>query len=125
MQWVLDDWSKKAATGNLDSMMYYWADDALILDHGKNVNGKPAIRQMIEGSMNVPCFRIVWDDKPPIKLEVAESSDIAYMILQNTMSIPDSSGKISTIRNTALETWKKDKYGIWKCAIVMMEPDEK
>ena len=120
---VLDDWARKGATGNLDSTMYYWADDAIILDRGKNINGKSAIRQMMQGMANVPGFKMNWDAKP-VTLEVAQSGDMAYIVLQNTMSIPDSTVKISNIRNTALEAWKKDKNGTWKCAIVMMTPDE-
>lgn len=123
LQMVLDDWARKGATGNIDSTMYFWADDAIILDHGKNINGKPAIKQMMQGMGNVPGFKMVWDAKP-VKLEVAKSGDMAYMILQNTMSVPDSTGKILTIRNTALETWKKDNAGIWKCTVVMMTPDD-
>ena len=37
----------------------------------------------------------------------------------------DSTGKTISIRNTALETLKKDSEGSWKCAVVMMMPDEK
>ncbi|MDQ6763844.1 MAG: hypothetical protein M3015_14620 [Bacteroidota bacterium] len=53
LQFVLDDWSLKVATNSIDSIIYYWADDAIILDHGKNVNGKSAIRQMMQNMSNI------------------------------------------------------------------------
>lgn len=67
---------------------------------------------------------MTWDDKL-LKLQVSNSGDMAYMIHSNTMSMPDSNGKTISIRNTALETWKKDSDGMWKCAVVMMMQDEK
>jgi ketosteroid isomerase-like protein len=124
LQAVLDDWTIKGASGNFDSLMYYWANDAIILDHGRLINGKEAIGKMMMDINKIPDFKMTWDAKP-LKLEVSNSGDMAYIIHGNTMSMPDSTNKIISIRNTAVETWKKDTHGIWKCAVVMMMPDEK
>lgn len=124
LQTILDDWAIRAASGNLDSTMFYWANDAIILDHGRLINGKDAIKKMMLDINKMSASKMTWDNKPS-KLEVSNSGDMAYMIFGNKVSMPDSKGKVISIRNSALETWKKDTDGMWKCAVVMMMPDEK
>ncbi len=124
LQKILDDWAVRATSENLDSSMYYWANNAIILDHGKLVNGKDAIKQMMLDISKMHGSKIKWDDKPST-LEISNSGDMAYMIFGNSISMTDSTGKTISVRNTALETWEKDTHGMWKCAVVMMMPDAK
>ena len=68
------NWAKAAATGNADSALAYWSDDAVVLEPDQSaLVGKAAIRQMVVSSMKDPKFSITWE---PERAEVSESGDI-------------------------------------------------
>jgi len=116
------DWQKRSETGNIDSIMYYWADDVVILNSGRpNIKGKDSVRVLMESMMKTPGLVITWDQDPQ-ELNVAESGELAWMILGNTMTMVDSAGNKLTARNKALEVWKK-QAGEWKASVAMMVPD--
>lgn len=106
------NWSKAAATGNVDSILSYWADDAVVMSPGEMpLKGKEAIRGMIEGSSKIPGFRISWE---PRSVVVSESGDLAYLTEETQMSMNDSLGKSITLYNKAVTIWRKDNNGNWK-----------
>ena len=55
------EWSQAASAGDVDKIVSYWADDAVIISAGQPVlNGKQAIRKMVEESYKmlgsfIPC----------------------------------------------------------------------
>ena len=109
------DWAKAAATGNLDSIVSYWADDAIVLEPDQPAHvGKAAIRKMVEGSLKVPKFSITWE---PERASISESGDVGYLIEHNRFTFADSTGKVHTQFGKAVTIWRKDTNGNWKCVV--------
>ena len=106
------EWSKNAATGDIEKTLSYWDDDATILSPGQPViKGKQAIREMLESTSKIPGFSIRWE---PVSVVVSEKGDMAYMIEKNQISMNDSTGRAITEYNKAVTVWKKNAEGIWK-----------
>jgi len=115
------EWSEVASTGDVQKTVSYWTDDAFVMSAGQPpLNGKPAIRQMVEESYKMPGFRISWQ---PQSVEVSESGDMAYMIENSQVSFTDSTGKPVTVKNKAVSIWRKQPDGSWKNAVDISTPD--
>lgn len=110
------DWSKLVATDSVEKILSYWADDAIFMSPGQeSLVGKEAIRQMVEGSMKVPGFKISWE---PISVSVSESGDMAYLIEKSQITVSDSLGNPKTEYNKAITIWRKVN-GDWKNVVEM------
>ena len=71
---VSREWSNRVATGNLDSIVAGWADDAVLMAPGlPPLEGKAAIRGYVEAGMKLPGFTIKWE---PLAVHVAQSGDL-------------------------------------------------
>ena len=117
------DWSKAAQTDSIDKVLAYWADDAVVMLPGDDaIKGKKAIREMIEGTSNIPGFKISWE---PISASVSKSGDMAYLIEDNQVSYTDSTGKTITEYNKAVTVWRKEADGSWKNVIDMFNAKAK
>lgn len=111
------DWSDVAATNDLDAIMAWWAEDAVMMPPGvPAVEGKPAIRDYVEAAMQLPGFQISWE---PLTVHVASSGDMAYMIERNISTVTDSSGNLVTTYGKVVTVWRKDADGSWKNVIDM------
>lgn len=56
------EWSEVASTGNTDSLMTYWSDDAVMMAPDQPpLRGKEAIRSYVEASGQIPGFEISWE----------------------------------------------------------------
>ncbi|HEY1953909.1 MAG TPA: DUF4440 domain-containing protein [Gemmatimonadaceae bacterium] len=106
------DWSRAAASGDVEKVLSYWADTAIVLQpHRRALVGKPAIRKMVVGSMNMPGFSISWI---PERAWVSLDGDVGYVVARNKVSFADSSGKVHTRYGKAVTVWTKDENGHWK-----------
>jgi uncharacterized protein (TIGR02246 family) len=115
------EWSQAASRGDVEKIIGYWADDAVVMSAGEPVlNGKQAIRKMVEESYKMPGFRINWE---PQSVVVSESGDMAYLLENSQISFTDSTGKPFTINNNAVSIWRKQKDGTWKNAVDISTPD--
>lgn len=115
------EWSQAAATGDVEKIVSYWADDAVVISAGDSVlKGKQAIRKMVEGSYKMPGFRISWQ---PQSVVVSESGDMAYLMENSQISYTDSTGKPITINNKAVSIWRKQADGSWKNAVDISTPE--
>ena len=115
------EWSEVASTGDVDKIVSYWADDALVMSAGQPpLKGKQAIRQMVAESFKMPGFRISWQTE---NVEVSESGDMAYMIENSQVSFTDSTGKPATLKNKAVSIWRKQPDGSWKNVVDISTPD--
>jgi ketosteroid isomerase-like protein len=120
---IWDEWPKLAATGETDKILTYWAEDAIIMSPGQpTISGIKDIRNMIEGSKNIPGFKMVWDPKP-ISITVSKCGDLAYIIAQNHFTFNDPSGHPITQDNRALLIWKKQSDNSWKESVVMFNAE--
>ena len=104
--------AQAAGRGNLDSLIVFWADDATVMMAGAPaVEGKAAIRQMVTESMAIPGFNITWT---PEDAKVASSGDMGYTTGTNAVTMPDSTGKPSTMRGRYITVWRKEADGKWR-----------
>src|SRR5436309_11393563 len=61
------EWADLASAGkNVDSIVSYWSDDAVVLEPGQPaVEGKAAIRKYVAESLKTPGFKIHWVSEKP------------------------------------------------------------
>ena len=109
------DWSRVAATGDVDKTLSYWADDAIVLEPNQPaLQGKQAIRNMVASSFKIPKFAISWE---PERAWVSGDGNTGYLIEHNRVTMADSTGAVKTSYGKAVTIWKKDASGNWKCAV--------
>ena len=106
------EWAKAAASGDVDRILSYWADTAIVLEPDRPaLVGKKAIRKMVEGTAKIPSFSITWE---PERAWVSLTGDVGYLIERNKVSFADSTGKVHTQYGKAVTVWTKDLNGNWK-----------
>ena len=109
------DWDKAAASGDLERIVSYWADDAVTLEPDQPAHiGKEGARQMVQASMKIPKFSITW---APERAVISKSGDIGYLIEHNRVTFADSTGKVQTMYGKGVTIWRKDASGAWKCVV--------
>jgi len=119
---VSREWSKTAASRDIEKTMSYWADDAILISAGEPLrSGKKAIRQMVEESLANPGFQISWE---PQKAEVSESGDMGYLTEITTITVNDSVGKPLAMKYNSLTIWKKQADGTWKNVVDVLSPEK-
>lgn len=109
------DWAQAAANGDLDRVVGYWADDAMVLPPDQPaVVGKAAIREYVAKSMEIPGFSVTWEPEQAI---VAANGEMGYLIERNRFTFADSTGTVRTQFGKVITVWRKDATGAWKCVI--------
>ena len=109
------DWARAAASGNVDLILSYWSDDAVVMPPGQPaVVGKAAIRDFLSQNSSLPGFSITWE---PETVMVSEDADLGYMIEHSRMTFTDPSGARVVQFAKAVTVWRKDSTGAWKCAV--------
>jgi uncharacterized protein (TIGR02246 family) len=115
------EWSRVASTGNVDAMLGFWAEDAVIMVPGEpSLRGKQAIRAYLERSARIPGFRISWE---PLEAKVAASGDMGYLIERTQVTMNDPEGRPVTQRMKALTIWRKQPDGSWKNVVDITNPE--
>jgi uncharacterized protein (TIGR02246 family) len=114
-------WSAAAGSGDIDAILSYWADDAVMMPPGQPpLRGKAAIRDYVESGSTIPGFSIEWE---PLEAHVATSGDMAYLIERNRISFQDSTGATVTETNKVVTVWRKQHDGSWKNVLDMWNAD--
>lgn len=114
------DWSKAAEGRDVEGTLDYWADDAVVISAGQpDLQGKQAIRGMIEGSFADPNFRISWE---PVRADISASGDMGYLIEDSQMTVSDSAGNPTVQHFRSVTIWKKQADGSWKNVVDVMSP---
>jgi len=112
---VSRDWAAAAASGDVERVLAYWADDAVVLAPDRPaIVGKEAIRRFLQESMAIPGFSITWQ---PERAAVSAGGDLGYMVERNRVTFADSTGALSTHYGKAVTIWKKNAAGEWKCVV--------
>ena len=115
------EWSEVASTGNIDSLMTYWSDDAVMMPPDQpSLRGKNAIRSFVEASGQVPGFEISWE---PISAHISDDGSLAYMIERNQLAYDDSLGNRVVENNKVVTVWRKNDDGNWENVIDMWNSD--
>lgn len=117
------EWSKSAATDDIEKTVSYWSDDAIFISSGQpTLEGKKSIREMVEGMSKIPGFKISWE---PISVSVSESGDMAYMVEKNKLTYNDSIGNPIITTGRVVTVWKKNNNGEWKNMVDISVDDHK
>jgi len=113
-------WAAATATGNVDSILSYWTDDARVLATAQPPYvGKPALRDMVTGMFAVPGFQITWT---PQKAVVSSSGDLGYTTGENAITAPDAAGRLTRTVGRYLTVWRKGPDGKWRCVEDISNP---
>ena len=114
-------WSKAAGAKDVDKTVSYYADGAIVMPpNAAAITTKDAIRKTWNDLLTAPGFSGGWK---ATKVEVARSSDIAYVSGTYEMTINDAGGKPVTDRGKYLEAVKKQADGTWKCVADIWNSD--
>jgi ketosteroid isomerase-like protein len=109
------EWSRMAATGDVERIVSYWADDAAVFPPGAPpLVGKAAIREFVTQSFQVPGFSISWKTNEVV---VAASGELAYGIGGNRVSFAGPDGTPVVVEGKAVTVWRRDGANGWKCVI--------
>lgn len=109
------EWADAAAAGkDVDRIVSYWTDDALVVPPGQPVvEGKAAVRAFVTESLKIPGFRIHWVSE---KVSFSPDGQLAYMRANNETTVPGPDGKPMILRGRGVTVWRHED-GQWRCAI--------
>lgn len=109
------EWSRAAQARDIDRVISFWADDAIVLPPGNApVVGKSAIREFVVKSFQTPGFTISWKTT---EMAVSRSGDMAYGTGTNRVTFTGSDGRQVTVDGKAVTVWRRGKEGAWKCVV--------
>ena len=110
------EWADLATAGkNVDSIVSYWTDDAVIIEPGQPaVEGKAAIRNYVAESYKTPGFKIHWVSEKPT---FSPDGKFAYMRGTDEMTVPGSKGAPMTLHLRGYSIWRLEPDGQWRCVV--------
>jgi len=109
-----ETWAAAAATDDLDAVMAYWTDDAVMYPEGlPSLHGKPAIRQFLASRRSKPGYRISW---MPSCAGVDERGSMAYTLGEAAATIVDDAGSTRDLNGRYVAIWRRES-GQWRCAV--------
>lgn len=110
------DWAAAASEGrDLERVLSFWTDDAVVLAPGlPAVVGKDALRQYVQGSMEIPGFRITWTSTD---VTFSPDGNLAYLFSRNAVTMNTPNGTPNTTEGRAVTIWRREADGEWRCAV--------
>jgi ketosteroid isomerase-like protein len=114
------EWSKTAATRDVDATVAYYSDDATVSPPNEALATTKAAIRAGWAELLTPGNDISWQ---PSKVDVASSGDMAYSMGSYTLTMKDAEGKPVTDHGKYTEVWKKQADGKWKTVADMWNSD--
>jgi uncharacterized protein (TIGR02246 family) len=110
------EWADLATAGkDVDKIVSYWTDDAVIIMPGQPiVQGKAAIRAYVTSSLSNPIFKIHWKST---KVTFSPDGKMAYMPGTDEMTVPGPNGAPITLHLRGVAIWRVDADGQWRCVV--------
>ena len=110
------EWADLATAGkDVDKIVSYWSDDALIMMPGQPVvEGKAAIRAYVAASFKDPNFKIHWKSS---KVTFSPDGKLAYMPGTDEMTVSGPNGAPLTLHLRGIAIWRLDPDGQWRCVV--------
>jgi ketosteroid isomerase-like protein len=116
------DWAAAATTAGVDAWMAFYAADAIVLlPNDQLASGRELIRHSVSRLMAQSHLLVAWR---PIKVEVARSGDLAFLIAAFELRFGDARGALVSDRGRRLEIWRRQADGAWKCIVDTWNLDE-
>ena len=107
-----DDWSKAAATRDVDRVASFYAEDAVAYPPSEPIaKGRPAAKKVWAAYFADPTFAISWKT---VHAEVSASGDLGYTVgtFEDSSKGPD--GNVVNGKGKYVCIWRKQKDGSWK-----------
>jgi ketosteroid isomerase-like protein len=110
------EWAVAAFEGqDVDLILSFWTDDAVVIPPGlPSVVGKAALRQYVEGSRQIPGFRITWTSSD---VTFSPDGQLAYMFSRNEVTMNAQDGTPTTTEGRAVTIWRRESDGEWRCVV--------
>jgi uncharacterized protein (TIGR02246 family) len=113
-------WAKSAAAKDLDATVGYYSDDASLLAPNSPIaSDKQSIRESWNALLGSGTS-LTWQ---ATKVEVARSSDLAYVVGTYQLMTDDPKGSVAADRGKFVEVWKKQADGSWKTVADIFNSD--
>jgi ketosteroid isomerase-like protein len=113
-------WLATVPSGNIDSIVSFWTDDARVIAPGQRPRiGRAAIRQMVDESSKMPGFSVRWETTDVV---VAPSGDVGYSFGTNVFTMPGAASRVDTLHGQAAVVWRKGSDGRWRAAVDIWTP---
>jgi uncharacterized protein (TIGR02246 family) len=113
-------WSKTAATKDVDATVSFYSDDAsLLAPNAPIASDKQSIRAAW-ASLLGPDTSLNWQAS---KVDVARSGDLAYVVGVYQMTTKGPEGKPTTDHGKFVEVWKRQTDGNWKTVADIFNSD--
>ncbi len=86
--------------------------DAVVIPPGMPpVVGKPALREYVLGSMDIPGFRISWTTE---SIEVAADASMGWILGNNLVEMTGEDGRSLAMPGRAITVWRRED-DVWRC----------
>lgn len=110
------EWAEVTSAGkDIDRIVSYWSDDAVIIPQGQPVlEGKAAIRSFVTSSLQIPGFEIRWRSE---KVTFSPDGKLAYMRGTNEITVPGPNGVLVTLPGRGITVWRLEADGQWRCVV--------
>ena len=110
------EWADLASAGkDVDKIVSYWSDDALLIFPGQPVlEGKAAIHDYVETSLKIPGFKIHWVSEKPV---FSPDGKLVYMRGTDELTVPGPNGTPITLHLRGISVWRIDSDGQWRCVV--------
>ena len=110
------EWANLAYAGkDVEKIVSYWSDDALLIFPGQPVlEGKAAIRDYVSASLSTPGFKIHWVSEKPV---FSPDGKLAYMRGTDELTVPGPNGAPITLHMRGISVWRIDSDGQWRCVV--------
>lgn len=109
------EWSVAIAGGNVDRMVSFWADDAVLYAPGAQiVIGRESIEDIVRKNRAISGFSF---ERKPAEVFVSNSGDLGYTTGIYIISFPDIDGKLIKRQGNYVSIWNKQQDGNWKCSV--------
>lgn len=105
-------WSKTAATKDVDATVGFYSEDATVLPPNAPVVTTKAGIRALWATLLAPGVDASWQ---ATKVEVASSGELGYILGTYVVTVKDAQGKLTTDNGKLVEVWKKQPDGKWKC----------
>jgi ketosteroid isomerase-like protein len=113
--------SAAAAAKDLDKLVSFYSDDAVVLPANAPIaTAKEAIRSLWKDLL---ASGVTIDSKPPTRVEVSRSGDMAWARGIYEVTTKDASGKPVNGRGKYVVIWKKQPDGNWRCVADIWNSD--
>ena len=108
-------WLEAAGAGDVDEIVTFWADDAVIDPPGEvpATIGKAAIRELVTQRRQHPDYSITWQTTDAW-VSADGSTGCTYRI--TTVVLPTETGGTVVLRAPFCCTWRSEA-GVWKCVL--------